>query len=82
MELLKTFVGILADHHQIASKHLMTTSQLLPVIRARASSPKEWAERGLITPEASALVGDAIFDFLHGKRSLSVKNGQVSILES
>src|SRR5262249_24303451 len=35
MDLLKCYIGILADRHRIAAKHLSTVSQMLPLLRTK-----------------------------------------------
>ncbi|NDD90837.1 hypothetical protein EBZ37_01950 [bacterium] len=74
LDLLKCFVGILADHHRIAVRHLATTHQLLDLVRsARVSSADEWVTRGILSEFASKIVGAEIYSFLQGKRALSVE---------
>lgn len=73
LDLLKCFVGILADEHHIAVRHLSTTHQLLELIRySKVQGPEEWVNRGILSQDASKLVGEEIFSFLQGKRALSV----------
>lgn len=72
LDLLQAYVAILADRHAIAPKHLMTASQLLPLLRAKAQSPQDWVTQKILTEGAVRLAGDEIWAFLHGKRALSV----------
>lgn len=74
LELLKCFVGILADEHQIAVRHLATSHQLHDLVRnARVADPMEWASKEILTVSAARIVGQEIWDFLNGKRALSVE---------
>jgi ribonuclease D len=74
LDLLKCYVGILADRHQIAVRHLATTHQLLELIRrARVDDPLEWVKLEILTQPAAELVGGEVWDFLNGRRALSVE---------
>ncbi len=81
LDLLKCYVGILADRHQLAAKHLMTTAQLLPLLRSGARSADDLEKKGLLTPSAAKLVGDEILAFLNGQRALSVEGSQIKIVK-
>jgi ribonuclease D len=72
LNLLQTYVSILADEHQIAVKHLVTSAQLLPLFRSQAVSSEDWVKQGLLSAGAARLVGDEILAMLQGKRVLSV----------
>jgi len=74
LDLLKCFVGILADQHRIAVRHIATTHQLLDLVRqARVESAQEWVSRGVLSPFAADLVGQEMLSFLQGNRALSVE---------
>jgi ribonuclease D len=74
LDLLKCYVGILADEHQIAVRHLATTHQLLDLVRqARVANPMDWVGLGILGEPAARLVGTEIWDFLNGRRALSVE---------
>ncbi len=74
LDLLKCFVGILADQHRIAVRHIATTHQLLDLVRqARVESVQEWVSRGILSPFAADLVGQEMLSFLQGSRALSVE---------
>jgi ribonuclease D len=81
LDLLKCYVGILADRHQIAAKHLLTTAQLLPLLRSGSTNAADLEKKGLLSPSAAKLVGDELLAFLNGKRALSVEGDQIKIVE-
>ncbi len=80
IDLLQCYVGILSDQHQIAVKHVATSSQLLPLLRARELGVTGWVSAGLISEGAARLVGDEIHAFLAGKRALSVSGRRVQVV--
>jgi len=81
LDLLQCYVGILADRHQIASKHLLTSGQLLPLLRKNAENLDELVQAGILSAGAAQLIGEEVIAFLKGKRALSVTGFQVRIVE-
>lgn len=80
LDLLRCYVGILSDEHRIAAKYLLTSNQLLPVLRSDAESPEEFVREGILSEGAANLVGDEIIAFLKGKRALSIDRNRVKIV--
>lgn len=73
MDLLHCFIGILADEHKIAVKHLMITAQLLPLLRCEQSEwPEIWIKKGILSQGAADLVGQEIVAFLKGEITLQI----------
>jgi ribonuclease D len=72
LELIKCYVGILADRNRIAAKHLMTTDQLLALIRRKIETPDDLVTHEILSPAAAQLVGQELINFLAGKRSLYI----------
>lgn len=81
LDLIKTYVGILADREKIAVKHLMTAQQLLPLLRQKVASPDDLVKQGLLSSGAAKLIGAEIVAMLQGKRALSVDGRKVRIVE-
>jgi ribonuclease D len=85
LDLLKCYIGILADRHRIAAKHLSTVSQLLPLLRSKIENPQDLVDAGVLTNEAAKLIGKELIDFLSGKRGLSIvqsENGsQIEVIQ-
>jgi ribonuclease D len=80
LEVLRCFLGILADRHKIAAKHLMTAAKLLPLLRTNVESPQEWVLQGVLSAEAVELIGDELVAMIQGKRSLLIKNRRVEVM--
>ncbi|MCM2278444.1 MAG: HRDC domain-containing protein [Oligoflexia bacterium] len=79
LELLRCFIGILADEHRIAAKHLLGTAQLLPLLRGKFETARDLVTQELLSDEAAGLIGGEIVAFLHGKRALSVQGTRIQI---
>jgi ribonuclease D len=80
LDLMKTYLGILADRERVAMKHLLTTSQLLPLLREKTTRPEDWVEKKLLTSESFRLVGKELWALLQGKRALSVDGRKIKIV--
>lgn len=80
LDLLRCYVGILADQHRIAVKHLMTASQLLPLLRNRPESSADLVSAGLLSDEASRLIGAEIIAMIKGERALAIRGKNIEIL--
>lgn len=76
LDLLQCYVGILSDRHQIAAKHLLTSAQLLPLLRSGAKLPQDLVDKGILSEGAARLVGAEILAMLSGQRALSVQGGR------
>lgn len=81
LDLVKCYVGILADRHRIAAKHLMTTSQLLPLFRNPITGPEDLVKFGVLSAESTRLIGQELVDFIQGKRGLYVDRTKISEFE-
>ncbi len=81
LALLKCYVGILSAQHAISARNLVTTQQLLPLLRSEAMTAEALAEEGVLSQASARLVGDEILAFLRGKRALSVttQDGNASV---
>ncbi len=81
LDLLKCYIGMLADEHRIAAKHLVVSAQLLPLLRSKARDGADLAREGLLSEGAARLIGDEVVAFLRGRRALSVNGTQVKIVK-
>ena len=81
LDLIKCYVGILADRHRIAAKHLMTTAQLLPLLRNPISSPEDLVRFGILNEEASRLIGKELIEFIQGKRGLRIQSARIKEIQ-
>lgn len=81
IDLVRCYVGILADKHRISARHLMPAAELLNLLRKPAASRQELVEAGVLGEAAAELIGDELIAFLHGKRGLSINGSQIQITE-
>jgi ribonuclease D len=79
LELLRCYVGILADRHRIAAKHLMTVPQLLPLLRGHPKTQEDLVKLGVLGADASRLIGDEIIAMIEGRRALSIIGTQIHV---
>lgn len=80
LDLVKTYLGILADRERIAMKHLLTMNQLLPLLREKVESPDEWVTKKLLSAEAARLIGTELLALLKGNRALSIEGRKIKIV--
>jgi ribonuclease D len=73
LELLKCFVGILANEHQIASKHLLNSSSLLTLLREHPRTIEELSQLNILNKSAIELIGDELIAIIQGQRSLRIE---------
>ena len=78
-ELIRCYVSVLAEKHRISAKHLLTTQQLLPLLRHEVQTVEDLITHGILGPEAATLIGVDLIAMVHGKRGLRVKGNQVEI---
>src|SRR5690606_36227059 len=81
MDLMKAYVALLADEHRIAVKNLLSSAQMLPVLRSRATTVDELVAEGLISRGAARLIGEEMLDFLRGKRAISLVDRKVNVVK-
>ena len=82
LELLRCFVGILADKHKVAAKHLMTSPKLLTLLRSQAEKPEDLVRFGILTEEASQLIGEELIAMIQGKRALLICENEIQITKT
>ncbi len=80
LDLMRTYLGILADRERIAMKHLLTANQLLPLLREKVSSPDEWVAKKLLSVDAAKLIGGELLALLQGRRALSINGKKIKIV--
>lgn len=79
LDLVRCYIGILADRHRIAARHLSTVTELLPLIRNRFDTLEDFVTHGVLTESAAKLIGQELLEFLQGHCSLSIQEGTVQI---
>jgi ribonuclease D len=82
LDLIKCYVGMLADRHRIAAKHLMTSAQLLPLLRTPIQKVEDLVTSGVLGKEAAHLVGEELVAFIRGERALSIDGSKIKIVEA
>ena len=82
LELLRCYVGILADRHKVAAKHLMTTPKLLLLLRSGAEKPEDLSQLGILSDEASRLIGEELIAMIRGRRALLIQGSQIEIINT
>ncbi|MEK6579712.1 MAG: HRDC domain-containing protein, partial [Bdellovibrionota bacterium] len=81
LDLLKCYVGILADRHHLTDRHLIASAQYLPLIRTPAATSDDLVRAGILSSAAAALAGEELIAMVRGKRALSVDGSQIKIVE-
>lgn len=81
LDLLKCYVGILADRHRIAARHLMTAAQLLSLLREPAELPADLVSRGILGAEPAKLIGNELIAFIQGRCALYVRDSKIQVTE-
>ncbi|MGE0615936.1 MAG: ribonuclease D [Bacteriovoracia bacterium] len=80
LDLLRCYVGILADDNRIAAKYLLNTQQLLEVLRLHPADAEDLVKHGLMTHGAAHMVGNKILAFLRGERALCIADAAVNVV--
>ena len=81
IDFLSTYLKAICQEHRVASRLIFTVKELQKIVVDNLQDPKQWVELGLCSPQACKLVGEDIVAVLHGKRGLTVGNGQLQILK-
>ena len=80
LDLLKTYVNLLAFRHKLPPRFLIKPDHLAPLLLGGELNVSDWVSRGLVHEKAAALVGEDLVEFLNGKRSLTLDQGRVTVL--
>lgn len=72
MDLLKVYLGILADRERIVARYVVPTELLLPLLRSRAQTPDDLVQAGILTPIAARMIGAELVAFIKGECALSL----------
>jgi hypothetical protein len=75
-------VGVLAEKHQIAAKHLMTAAKLLPVLRNKIQNTQDLIQQGILGVEAAGMIGTELIAMVQGKRAMRVRGNEVEIIHT
>jgi ribonuclease D len=80
MDLLRYYMGFLAEKHQIAAKHLFQAPSLLSLIRSDIQKEEELVELGILTADAARLVGKELMAMLRGEVALGIGGRVVRVM--
>ncbi len=80
LDLLKCYVGILADEHRIALKHLVASEYLLRLIRTPVLKPEDLVTTGVLTEDSALLIGAELLAFLQGEYALKVDGARIRVV--
>ncbi|HOJ60963.1 MAG TPA: HRDC domain-containing protein [bacterium] len=81
IDLIRVFVNLLADEHEVAAKYLLDSSQYSTLLQLHPESPEDLVAAGILSPQAAALIGHELIEFLHGNRSLSIQDGRITVVD-
>lgn len=79
LDLLKAYLSFLSSRYEIAPRFLLRTGRNAELILYAQQDPREWVERGILSPQASAVIGRDLQDFVRGGLKLGLKDGRVEI---
>jgi len=80
LDLMKCYVGILADEHRVAVKHLASVPVLTTLVRSHFHSVEDLRKLEILNPEACDLIGQELVDFMHGRKALTVVDGRIFVV--
>jgi ribonuclease D len=80
IDLLRCYIGILADQLKISSRYLLNAAQLLKLIRAKPKTLEDMVKTGVLGSRVAELIGNDILAFLRGTQALSVKGNRIKIV--
>lgn len=75
--LLRCFIDMLADRYNVATRHLIDSSQYLALLRENFETPQELVEEGILSQPAADLIGQDLISLVGGKTSITIQDGKV-----
>ncbi len=81
VDLLRCYLGILADQLKISSRYLLNAPQLLKLIRLKPKTPEDMVKSGVLGERVAELIGKDIVQFLLGSKALSVNGSRIKIVQ-
>lgn len=79
-EFIRTYLSFLADQHEIALRFLINTGRAAALAENYDASVESWVEQGILSQNASRLIGEELKALLSGQRALVLRQGKVEIL--
>jgi ribonuclease D len=79
MELMRVCLSLFAEDYQIASKHIVSPPNILPLLRLKPKSIEELQSSDLVSSQLGDEGMKRFFAFLTGHEALILENGQVKL---
>jgi ribonuclease D len=77
IEFFQFAVKVLGQHHRLSARHLLDREAAEKIVFGKFSSPEEWVSTGLLAAETHQMIGQQLWEFLNGKLSLTLFDGQI-----
>lgn len=81
IDLLGTYLRVLCEDLQIASRQLLTSKELRKIVVENLLDPEQWVQAGVCSPQVKDLVGKELSALLRGKRALTLEYGKIKIVK-
>lgn len=81
LDLLKCYIGMLADRHDVATKHIILSDQMLRLLRSQPKTVEDLKRDGILNADSIRLVGEEIVAILSGQRALSIRKNYVKVVQ-
>jgi hypothetical protein len=75
MDVINLFLKILADKHDIVARHLLSSDDMLKLVRGKHSTVQDLIACGALTPGSAELIGEDLLAVVTGRKKLSLKDG-------
>ncbi len=74
MDVINLFLKILADKHDIVARHLLSSDDMLKMVRGKHGSVQDIIDCGALTPGSAELIGEDLLAILQGHKKLSLRD--------
>ena len=81
LKFFQFYLTFLAQQHQIAAKHLLTSEQIFLLFKANIEKSEDLKNLGFLSPQVINLIGDEIVEMLQGKKALLIQDQKVQIID-
>lgn len=80
IDLLRVCLSVLADEYEIASKHIVQPTALLPLVRLHPKTIEELVASELVSSQLGEAGMKKLFDFITGKQVLRIEKGGIKLV--
>jgi ribonuclease D len=81
VDLLRAFISYVASEHAIIPRYLLPPQRYYVLLREWDRPPEEWVKSGILTAQASEMIGESLRQFLNGEKALALKKGELSLMD-